>query len=152
MPLCFFFFLGRNGGPKAHLSSNQYLQFLSLAQLNNEPEFYKLIIGWYPLYFIIFILVKPSIWVRFKIYILFAYIFPISLFTVLRFYLYLFYSGSLLISLICLRSFFPAIVGHSPSHICWICIFVTLLFLYYFAYDYYVFKVNNLVGTRKMPL
>ena len=113
----FSFFRG-DGSPKAPLSSNQYLQFLSLAQLNNEPEFYKLIIGWYPLYFIIFILVKHSIWVRFKIYILFAYIFAISLFMVLRFYLYLFYSSSLLISLICLRSFFTAIVGHSPSHIC----------------------------------
>ena len=55
---CFVFFLGAGGGgggsPEAPLSSNQYLQLLSMAHLNNEPEFYKLIIGWYLLYFFCF--------------------------------------------------------------------------------------------------
>ena len=56
---CFVFFFGAGGGGggggrEAPLSSNQYLQLLSMAHLNNEPEFYKLIIGWYLLYFFCF--------------------------------------------------------------------------------------------------
>ena len=53
---CVFFWGGGGGGgsPEAPLSSNQYLQLLSMAHLNNEPEFYKLIIGWYLLYFFCF--------------------------------------------------------------------------------------------------
>ena len=45
---------GKGGVTGVPITSNQYLRFLSLAHLNNGPEFCKLIIGWYPLCFFYF--------------------------------------------------------------------------------------------------